>query len=168
MWNPGGAVQTKLPICWLAAVLLCGTMLTFPQRLRSDTSTEKKRPNVILLLADDLNYDLPGFMGGQAPELTLNLDRFAAAGIVFTHCYNATSICGPSRAAMMTGLYPQSNGDLGHNRPIPAWWENRNRDRKISSLATYLRAHGYFAAKMDKAKSQPLIWHQSEFDNHKG
>ncbi len=115
-------------------------------------------PNVILLLADDMNYDTPGFMGGHKMDLTPNIDRLADSGMVFTKCFNACSICGPSRAAMMTGLYPQGNGEMGHVHTIPAWWERRNAERKVSSVATYLRDHGYFTAKLDKSGSRFDQW----------
>jgi N-sulfoglucosamine sulfohydrolase len=121
----------------------------------------RRPPNVILLLADDMNYDSPGFMGGRIPDLTPNLDRLAASGMVFSHCHVACSICGPSRAAMMTGLYPQSNGEMGHIQPIPAWWNKRNPDRKVSSMATCLREHGYFTARLDKSGSRFDTWDEA-------
>jgi N-sulfoglucosamine sulfohydrolase len=124
-------------------------------------TTSKRPPNVILLLADDMNFDSPGFMGGRIPDLTPNLDRLAASGMVFSKCHSATAMCGPSRAAMMTGLYPQSNGEMGHVHPMPAWWEKRNPGRRVTSMSTYLREHGYFTARLDKDGSRFDTWDES-------
>jgi N-sulfoglucosamine sulfohydrolase len=135
--------------------------LASPDLPAAEPVSAKRLPNVILLLADDMNYDSPGFMGGRIPDLTPNLDRLAASGMVFSKCHVACAICGPSRAAMMTGLYPQSNGEMGHVHPIPAWWAKRHPDRKVSSLATWLREHGYFTARLDKDGSRFDTWDES-------
>ena len=59
-----------------------------------------KRPNILLILADDLGYSDIGCFGGEIE--TPNLDRLAAAGVRFTQLYNNARCC-PSRAALMTG-----------------------------------------------------------------
>ncbi len=61
-------------------------------------------PNVVIILADDMGYSDLGCYGGEIH--TPNLDRLAAHGLRFTQCYN-TARCWPSRAAIMTGYYPQ-------------------------------------------------------------
>jgi arylsulfatase A-like enzyme len=62
------------------------------------------KPNVIFVLADDLGY---GDLGcyGQKRIQTPNLDRLAAEGMRFTHCYAGSTVCAPSRAVLMTGLH---------------------------------------------------------------
>jgi arylsulfatase A-like enzyme len=62
------------------------------------------RPNVILILADDLGYGDLGCYGCEIP--TPNLDRLAAEGVRFTQGYVASPICSPSRVAITTGQYP--------------------------------------------------------------
>ena len=62
------------------------------------------RPNVILILADDLGYKDVGFMGGEFFS-TPNLDRLSEDGMVFRHSYSCASNCAPSRASLMTGQY---------------------------------------------------------------
>lgn len=62
------------------------------------------RPNVVLILSDDLGHADPGFNGGD-PALTPNLDRLAAEGLRLTQFY-ATPVCATTRAALMTGRYP--------------------------------------------------------------
>ena len=64
-----------------------------------------KRPNIILLLADDLGYADLSCYGGKAVRTT-NLDRLAERGTRFSNFYAASAVCTPSRAAIMTGRYP--------------------------------------------------------------
>lgn len=69
-----------------------------------------QRPNIVLILADDLGYADLGCYGSEIA--TPNLDRLAAGGIRFTQFYNAARCC-PTRAALLTGLYPHEAG-VGH------------------------------------------------------
>ena len=69
----------------------------------------KKRPNVLLLVADDMNWDSPGCFGGAAPNITPNIDKLASEGIRFFNAHVNISICTPSRSVMLTGLYPLNN-----------------------------------------------------------
>lgn len=65
------------------------------------------RPNVILILADDMGFSDLGCYGGEIQ--TPHLDRLASEGMRFSHFYNC-ALCGPSRAALMTGLHPHQAG----------------------------------------------------------
>jgi arylsulfatase A len=67
------------------------------------------KPNIILILADDVGYGIPTVNGGQSYE-TPNLDRMAAAGMRFTNCYSSP-LCSPSRFALMSGKYNFRNYD---------------------------------------------------------
>ena len=68
------------------------------------------RPNVVVILADDLGFSDIGCYGGEIA--TPNLDRLAAGGLRFTQAYN-TARCWPSRAALLTGFYAQAVGRDG-------------------------------------------------------
>ncbi len=65
------------------------------------------RPNIVVILADDLGFSDVGCYGGEIR--TPNLDRLAAAGLRFTQFYNAARCC-PTRASLLTGLYPHQAG----------------------------------------------------------
>src|SRR5688500_4154394 len=65
------------------------------------------RPNIVLVLADDLGYSDLGCYGGEIH--TPNLDALAAKGLRFTQFYNAGRCC-PTRASLLTGLYPHQAG----------------------------------------------------------
>src|SRR5215210_4106353 len=62
------------------------------------------QPNLVFILADDLGW---GDLGcyGQTKIKTPNLDKLAADGVRFTHCYAGSTVCAPSRCALMTGLH---------------------------------------------------------------
>ena len=69
--------------------------------------TKVARPNILIILADDLGYSDLGCYGGEIR--TPNLDMLAAGGLRFTQFYNCTRCC-PSRASLLTGLYPHQAG----------------------------------------------------------
>ncbi|MBE7495410.1 MAG: sulfatase [Verrucomicrobiaceae bacterium] len=71
-----------------------------------------RQPNVVLILADDLGYSDLGCFGSETIR-TPHLDRMAAQGRKFTHFYVAQAVCSASRAALMTGCYPNRVGMQG-------------------------------------------------------
>lgn len=81
-------------------------MATSPS-LTSPSPTSDARPNVVLILADDLGFECLGVNGGES-YLTPCLDRMAAEGVRFTRCHS-TPLCTPSRVQLMTGRYSFRN-----------------------------------------------------------
>ncbi|MFC2113439.1 sulfatase [Bacteroidota bacterium] len=75
-----------------------------------------ERPNIILLFADDAGYADFGFHGSKEMK-TPNLDQLAREGVRFTQGYVSASVCGPSRAGLMTGKYQQRFGFEENNVP---------------------------------------------------
>ncbi len=71
---------------------------------------DEDRPNIVLIMADDMGFSDIGCYGGEIP--TPNIDALAADGVRFTQFYN-TGRCCPTRASLMTGLYPHEAG-VGH------------------------------------------------------
>lgn len=71
------------------------------------SAVDGQRPNIIVILADDMGFSDPGCYGGEIQ--TPNLDRLAGEGMRFSQFYNC-ALCGPSRAALMTGLHPHQVG----------------------------------------------------------
>ncbi len=85
-----------LPVLWFAAAGIA-------------TAADAKRPNVVIILADDLGYgDLACYGGKDVP--TPHLDRLAREGVRFTDGYVTCSSCAPSRLSIMAGAYPQRFG----------------------------------------------------------
>lgn len=83
---------------------ICVFML-WPSVMASAT----ERPNIILILADDLGWQEPGFAGSDFNE-TPNLDRLAKQGMIFTQAYAAAGNCAPSRACLLSGQYTPRHG----------------------------------------------------------
>ena len=75
-----------------------------------------KRPNVILILADDLGYGDLGVYGNRVIR-TPNIDRLASEGVRFTDFYACSAVCAPSRAGLLTGRYPFRTGIIGNTYP---------------------------------------------------
>jgi arylsulfatase len=98
------------------------------------------RPNLVLILADDLGFSDLGCYGSEVA--TPNLDRLAADGLRFSQFYNAARCC-PTRAALLTGLYPHQAG-VGHmlgNWHPPGYAGGLND--KCATIAELLRGAGY-------------------------
>ncbi|MCF7817598.1 MAG: arylsulfatase [Kiritimatiellales bacterium] len=114
-----------------------------------DTSagTSAPRPNIILILADDMGFSDLGCYGSEIS--TPNLDELAANGLRFTQFYNAARCC-PSRAAVLTGLYPHQTGMGGMTGDQGApGYRGRLNDNCVT-LAEVLHNAGYFTAMTGK------------------
>ncbi len=72
-------------------------------------SNAQSRPNIILIVSDDHAYQTIGAYGSKLMK-TPNIDRIAKEGVVFNKAYVTNSICGPSRAVILTGKYSHKNG----------------------------------------------------------
>jgi len=71
--------------------------------------------NILLITADDMNYNSPGCFGGKVKDLTPNIDRLASEGMRFGRAHVTVAVCQPSRSVLMTGRYPYRNGAEGFN-----------------------------------------------------
>ena len=107
------------------------------------------RPNIIVVLVDDMGWSDIGSYGGEIP--TPNLDALAARGVRFTQFYS-TPRCSPTRASLLTGVYPHQAG-MGHLdnvvRPGSAGTTGKLNDRSVT-IAEALREAGYFTAMSGK------------------
>ena len=93
---------------FLKALGMTAAALATPRWLAA--AQKAARPNIVLMMVDDMGYSDIGCYGGEVR--TPNLDRLAAGGLRFTQFYN-TARCCPTRACLMTGLYPHQAG-VGH------------------------------------------------------
>jgi arylsulfatase len=103
-------------------------------------SKREERPNIMVILADDLGWSDIGAYGAEIR--TPHLDRLAGNGLRFTHMYN-TARCCPSRASLLTGLYPHQAG-IGHmvvNMGIPEYQGYLNK--RCVTMAEVLKNAGY-------------------------
>lgn len=79
----------------------------------------EQRPNIVLIIADDMEWDDAGCYGHPVVR-TPNLDRLSANGMRFTNAFVTSSSCSPSRASMITGRYPHNTGADELHWPVPA------------------------------------------------
>ena len=134
-------IQTPIGF-WLALISL-GWGASAADESRAD------KPNVVVFLADDLGWTGLGCFGSDLYETPI-LDALAQSGVKFTNAYSACTVCSPTRAAMMTGIYPAklhcTDFIAGQNRPfarlkIPDW--TKRLDSKYTTIAEALNAAGY-------------------------
>ncbi len=104
-------------------------------------TTDDERPNIVVILVDDMGYSDLGCYGGEIR--TPNLDRLAAGGVRFTQFYN-TARCCPTRASLLTGLYPHQAGMGGMDVPklTNPGYLGRLAQRS-TTIAEVLRQTGY-------------------------
>ncbi|QVY66085.1 sulfatase [Polaribacter sp. Q13] len=108
---------------------------------------QNKKPNIIVIVADDLGYATTGTYGQDPDRIkTPNIDRIAKEGAQFTNAYVTASVCGPSRSGLLTGRYQQrfgsyANFDSQRGPGVPA-------SEKV--MGTYFKKAGYTTAAIGK------------------
>ncbi len=128
----------------LFALTLCSVSAATAQRLPAGSDSSAARPNVLVILADDLGHSDLGCFASEIP--TPHLDQLAKRGLRFTQCYSSARCC-PSRAALITGLYPHQAGigSFATRRPAmakgPAYLGHLNK--RCVTLAEVLKSAGY-------------------------
>jgi arylsulfatase len=133
------------PIFVALVALLASTFLV--ARGAAAESARPARPNVIIILVDDMGFSDIGCYGSEIP--TPNLDALAASGLKFTQFYN-TGRCCPTRASLLTGLYPHQAG-VGHmtaDDNLPGY-RGRLNDRCVT-IGQVMQTAGYFTSMSGK------------------
>jgi len=123
--------------------------------LAANSAPAAERPNIIIILVDDMGFSDLGCYGSEIP--TPHIDALAAGGVRFTRFYNAGRCC-PTRAALLTGLYPHQAG-VGHmtaDNGTPGYRGYLNDS--CVTIAEVLRPAGYFTATTGK-------WHVGHGDD---
>src|SRR5215468_9478259 len=99
-----------------------------------------KRPNIMIILSDNMGFSDLGCYGGEIQ--TPNLDRLAANGLRFIQFYNNARCC-PTRASLLTGLYPHQAG-IGHMTSNQGFDGYRGQlNRQCATIAEVLAPAGY-------------------------
>ena len=125
--------------------------------LISCSSINDSKPNIIIILADDAGYSDFGFMGSDEIK-TPNLDQLALDGVTFNNAYVSASVCSPSRAGLLTGMYQQR---FGHECNLDSDVNNSFDPNQIT-IAEALKTEGYTTGLIgkwhlgDKTQNHPL------------
>jgi N-sulfoglucosamine sulfohydrolase len=122
-------------------------------------AVERRAPNILLFTADDLNCDSLGCYGSKVPDITPNLDRFAATGIRFERAHVNVAICQPSRGVLGTGRYSHRSGITGFY----------HTKRDIPTVMETLQTAGYLTGILGKvAHSTPKESFRWDFSRDQG
>lgn len=157
-------MNVKLILSFLS--LLC----IFNFRNAAAQDTVKKKPNILLIIADDLGYTDLGAYGSSFYD-TPNIDKLARDGVIFTNAYANSPVCSPSRASIQTGKYPVKTGVTDWIKGRKAYKGPTPNDRWIvpdtdynlkleeTTLAEALKPGGYSTAFIGK-------WHLGETEEY--
>lgn len=134
---------------WSLCALIAAAGLSAPISAAEESGKAvlPAKPNIVVILVDDMGFSDLGCYGSEIP--TPNLDRLASEGLRFTQFYN-TGRCCPTRASLLTGLYPHQAG-VGHmveDRGVPGYRGHLNQ--RCVTIAEVLRPAGYFTAMSGK------------------
>src|SRR5437870_5916978 len=144
---------SRRQFCAGALALGAAAISSCNKEKKGATGTPKTRPvakgpNVLLVIADDLNDSLGCF--GNTVVQSPNIDRMASRGVRFERAYCQYPVCNPSRTSLLTGLRPEKTGVMTNGtHPTPD-----SHDPPL--LPTFLRDSGYFSARVGK------IYHDSK------
>lgn len=124
----------------------------------------QEKPNVLFIAIDDLN-DFVGCMNGSIKAHTPNIDKLAQQGVLFTNAHCQAPICGPSRASIMTGLYPSTSGNYLQLSDTNIKKGNKTCEKAIF-MPDYFEQYGY------KTMAVGKIFHKGDavktFDKYGG
>jgi N-sulfoglucosamine sulfohydrolase len=111
-------------------------IFVFSSFLACEDSVQDNKPlNILLFTADDLDKNSLGCYGGRTEDISPNIDKFAAEGLMFNHAFVNNSICAPSRGILATGLYGHNSGVMGFMKMSPAC--------QTPLIMEVMRGHGY-------------------------
>jgi arylsulfatase A-like enzyme len=134
-----GRLSLARPLAALGAIVL----------LPLAAASVQPRPNIILIVADDLGYGDPGCYGGKIIP-TPHVDRLAAGGVRFTDGYVTAPVCAPSRVGLLTGVYQQRLGVHWNPDVFPGALGHVKLPPVHPTLPEALRAAGYATAVLGK------------------
>ncbi len=128
---------------------LCSLFLLFPGFILAQQ--QSSLPNIVIIFCDDLGYGDVGRYGA-VNYTTPNIDRLAAEGMMFTQFYAAEAVCSASRAALLTGCYPNRVSIFNALAP----WNKNGISQEEKTIAEVVKERGYATAIFGK-------WHLGSY-----
>ncbi len=110
--------------------------------------SKAQQKNILLIISDDLNTRIGPYM--DLDKHTPNLERLTQEGVRFTRAYCQYPLCGPSRASLMSGLYPETNKVLGNKIQLGSYRAENPALINHPSMAGFFRENGYYTARSSK------------------
>src|SRR5437867_5070078 len=148
-WNSCRSASIVIRALCGLRVMLSGSVLSVFLSLAISMGAAEadagQRPNVLFILCDDLRWDALGYAGNRYVK-TPNIDRLAKEGVYFKNAFCTTSLCSPSRASILSGLYAHRHGVRDNFTEFPS---------ELPNLASLLKRAGYATAYIGK-------WHMGE------
>jgi len=137
------------------SLIVCAVLGLFPAV--SLRGAEGRRPNVVLIVCDDLNDYVTG-LGGHPQARTPHLERLAASGVSFTRAYCNNPVCAPSRSSFLTGIYPHTS----KNHHFDTWHKNPVL-KNSRTLMDHFKRNGYHVVGSGKLMHHGRTEEWSEF-----
>lgn len=142
----------RAPSRWF--VVLCSFIVA---HATFDVLSAAERPNIVLIVADDQAYGDFGFMGHKQIQ-TPRLDRLAAESLTFTNGYVPSSLCRPSLATILTGLYPHQHKIFSNDPPLaPTAGKGKGKGKQPGANAEFNRLRERQIAHVDAAPTLPRL-----------
>ncbi len=122
----------------------------------AEPSKPSEKPNVLLIICDDLNDFITG-LGGHPQAQTPHLERFAESAVTFRHAYSNNPVCAPSRASLFTGIYSQTSVNLFWDK-----WYNNTILKNSKTMMEFFRENGYHVVGSGKNEHEHRRedWHE--------
>ena len=155
--------HTGIALLVLGFILSCGNETKNKITKDGKEVKESQQPNIVFILSDDQSWTDYSFMGHEQID-TPRLDKFASESLTFTRGYVPTSLCSPSLASIITGVYPKNHGILGNDvayiRTKDKAVKRKNRSEaykpmishfeKLTTLPDILKSQGYLSFQTGK------------------
>ena len=148
-------------LSWIGLILVLGFAVP---------ANAHKKPNVILILADDLGYGDLGCYGSKINS-TPNIDALAKGGLKFSDFHSAGAMCSPTRASILTGLYPHRFGKMFDGALSGTKQRDLGLPLKATTIAELLKKNGYATGCFGKwhlGYQAPLLPTRHGFDLFRG
>ena len=149
-------VKIKLIEAHLMLFLILASITFILSSCSGKTVPDEKRPNIIIIYTDDMNFDDIGALGGKV--LTPTIDSLMNQGIYFNNYYACSAVCSPSRYNLLTGRYASRSMSLLDQFPVsdpPFLRWNVDIDPDERTMANIMKEHGYLTGMVGKYHNMP-------------